>query len=61
MMARHVKVKSFLFGEKVLPTLLPHLGGDHSDHHDHYHNDENGYDGDGHSNGHGDDGARSSN
>ena len=27
MVARHIKVKSFLFGEKVLPTLLPHLGG----------------------------------
>ena len=28
MMTCHIEVKSFLFGEKVLPTLLPHLGGD---------------------------------
>ena len=28
MVTCHIEVKSFLFGEKVLPTLLPHLGGD---------------------------------
>ena len=30
MVAPHIKVKSFLFGEKVLPTLLSHLRRDHS-------------------------------